>query len=318
MFRKNTPVAKTPKSKSVPGTPRPVPSTSLQTGSWKGELKDTPKGLVFEVGRKKLPTESGQGGEVLQIKNKRKRTVTRLSANSVLVKTVSEKVQKKEKIKAEAHIKAEDTPEENEGITTPKKKKTPASPKVKSPLRLALKPEKRVSNDVFKVPRASLGRKQRVSMEMCAEVQSQITSLSVCNVITNKRRKREDKKEKSIVPDSKHPLFVAGISPIVSQKEKEKLDDLEKSMNLFECPMSPIAGPQQKENLSYSYLALKSDIKSLPKRARTKAAGAGKKKSSKEDSLLKTPLRQVFKSKTVEQDDDKETSLLFEGEDKMG
>ena len=213
---------------------------------------------------------------------------------------------------------------------------TPPEPKIvmKSPLKLPLKNESRPKNDIFQLPKSSQNRKQRVSLEVASEVENEERSHSVCSVILNQQRKRKIRNsdiqdtEGSSMKESaiKHVPLFNGISPIVSsKKESEKLEILEKSMNLFLCPVSPIiSNVSTHKSIDYSYLALKSDIQSLPKRPKTRPLKKLRTVSSKKpsqckqtkkeikdnsSSLLKTPLRQVFQSNLHNEND----SSLFVG-----
>ncbi|KAL5272897.1 hypothetical protein ACHWQZ_G000910 [Mnemiopsis leidyi] len=278
-----------------------------------GATKTTPDGLVYEIGRRKPSDGSGTDEFVLRLNNSvnpksksKKKPVT--SRNDVLVGSP----------KKQSPV----CPEEKSPKSPPLSKRKNS----KSPLRLSLKPEPRSPNQVFKLPRSSCARKQRVSVEVAAEVQNQEESLSVCSMILKKKKRKSSEgtaaseqeiSNKIISNKSQHPLF-AGISPIVaSKKEIEKLESLEKSMNLFSCPMSPIKNPDQKDSLNYSNLALKPEIKSLPKRPKTRPQKKvmAKSKAIKKDadrSLLKTPIRQTFKAKTdPEPEPEGNDSLLF-------
>ena len=279
--------------------------------------KVTPDGLVYEIGRRKSSVGSGSDEFVLRLNN---------SANTKSKNMKKTTIPKTDVLVASPRKQKSTRPEENIAKSPPPSKRKNS----KSPLRLSLKPEPRSPNQVFKLPRSSCTRKQRVSVEVAAEVQNQEESLSVCSMILNKKKRRSSEGSAAAKKDSKsdisystksqHPLF-AGISPIVaSKKEIEKLESLEKSMNLFSCPMSPIENPDQKNSLNYSNLALKPEIKSLPKRPKTrpqKKASAKRSKTAKKDagsSLLKTPIRQTFKAKTEpEPEPEANDSLLFGG-----
>ena len=279
--------------------------------------KVTPDGLVYEIGRRKSSVGSGSDEFVLRLNNSANTKSKDMRKTTIPKTDVLVASPKKQKI---TH------PEEKIAKSPPPSKRKNS----KSPLRLSLKPEPRSPNQVFKLPRSSCTRKQRVSVEVAAEVQNQEESLSVCSMILNKKKRRSSEGSAAAKKDSKsdisnsiksqHPLF-AGISPIVaSKKEIEKLESLEKSMNLFSCPMSPIENPDQKNSLNYSNLALKPEIKSLPKRPKTrpqKKVNAKRSKTAKKDagsSLLKTPIRQTFKAKTEpEPESEANNSLLFGG-----
>lgn len=290
--------------------------------------KVTPDGLVYEVGRRQSSTDPGTDEFVLRLNNatnkksKKQNKQASLSPDVPLTPPKRKNTVSKEKPATPVKVKSPNSPQ-------PSKRKDS-----KSPMRLSLKPEPRSPNQIFKIPKSTCSRKQRVSVEAAAEVQNQEQSLSVCSMILNKKKRRsgeggipsavEDKNVKS-----QYPLF-AGISPIVvSKKEIEKLETLEKSMNLFECPMSPIGNPDQKTSLNYSNLALKPEIKSLPKRPKTKPAKKPEPKKSKaaakkgdkskkggNSSLLKTPLRQTFKAKSnLETGEEAQNSSLLFGDD---
>ena len=198
---------------------------------------------------------------------------------------------------------------------------------LKSPLRLSLKNESLPENDVFKSSRSSCKRQQRVSSDVASEVKRQEKLHSVCTLILNKQGKRKSDAINICLQDDNMncnaPLF-NGLSPIVTSKQEvEKLNSLEKSMNLFNCTMSPIANMSNQKSFDYSHLALKSNVKSLPKRAKTRPlkklskdsktkpakAKSGKLPTTKKEntSSLKTPLRQVFQSRLNNKND---TSLF--------
>ena len=276
--------------------------------------KVTPDGLVYEIGRRKSSVGSGSDEFVLRLNN---------SANTKSKSMKKTTTPKTDVLVASPKKQKSTHPEEKIAKSPPPSKRKNS----KSPLRLSLKPEPRSPNQVFKLPRSSCTRKQRVSVEVAAEVQNQEESLSVCSMILNKKKRRSSEgsaavkqSDESKSTKSQHPLF-AGISPIVaSKKEIEKLESLEKSMNLFSCPMSPIENPDQKNSLNYSNLALKPEIKSLPKRPKTrpqKKVTAKRSKTAKKDagsSLLKTPIRQTFKAKPEpEPEPEANNSLLFGG-----
>ena len=289
--------------------------------------KVTPDGLVYEVGRRRSSTDPGTDEFVLRLNNAtNKKSKTQIKYSSLAPNVPLTPPKRKNTVSKEKPA-------------TPVKVKSPNSPQPskrkdsKSPMRLSLKPEPRSPNQIFKIPKSTCTRKQRVSLEVATEVQNQEQSLSVCSMILNKKKRKSGEGGiPSVVEDknfkSQYPLF-AGISPIVaSKKEIEKLETLEKSMNLFECPMSPIGNPDQKNSLNYSNLALKPEIKSLPKRPKTKPAKKPESKKSKatvkksekskksgNSSLLKTPLRQTFKAKSnVEPEEEAQnSSILFGG-----